>query len=315
MRLLILGGTRFLGWRVVERLAAEGHDLTLLSRRRIMAKLNIRQICAERSVGLAMLKGSYFDLVLDFICYDRTDIDQLIGNIFMESYVLISSTWLPRLWSGSHVDELPKNPIFRSDIPQVTFNYLLGKLGAEHALVELSKTGCKAVALRLPIILGEGDRTGRLDFYLRRLVDGQPIIAVDGAQNYAQIALMEDLAEVIVCWSTRTDISRYLIWEALPGEGRRVRNILESVATAIGVRMNLIDVSVSELSRELPAYLSHEPFWRESALRLTTSNIYVDVGMVPAIFGPACAKSSLQDCSFDNLRLKELNFLATRHAN
>lgn len=315
MRILIFGGTRFLGRRVAEVFAAAGHDLTLLSRRPGGAPAGARQICAARGAGLATLQGSRFDLVLDFICYDSNCIDQLAAIIVAERYVLISSTWLPRLWSGSHADELPSGPIpVATQLPSVTLNYLNGKLRAEQALATLRQTGCKAVSLRLPIMLGDGDHTGRLDFYRRRLVDGGPLIAVDGGQNHAQIAVMEDLAQAIARWSTEADIGRFSVWEALPDEGRSVSAIIETMAAAAGVAAQLVDVPVAEVARDLPAYLEQEPFWRESALPLTAANIYAAVGMRPAVFGLAFSKPTPGDDTIVALRSEELRFLASRHA-
>ncbi len=315
MRILILGGTRFLGRRVAEALAVAGHDLTLLSRRPGGAPAGARQICAERGEGLATLQGSDFDLALDFICYDNAGVDQLAASIAAESYVMISSTWLPRLWSGSRADELPSGPIpVAAQLQSETIKYLSGKLRAEQALAKLRQIGCKAVALRLPIILGDGDHTGRLDFYCRRLVDGGSLIAVDGGQNIAQIAVMEDLAQAIVRWSAEADIGRFPVWEALPDEGRSVRAIIETMAATIGVWVQLVDVSSAELARFLPAYLEHEPFWRESALPLTAANIYAAVGMVPAVFGQSFGTPVPGEVSIAGLRSEELLFLENRHA-
>jgi nucleoside-diphosphate-sugar epimerase len=316
VRILILGGTRFLGRRVAEILAAEGHDLTLLSRAPGGTIHGSRHVRAERRSGLMNLQGSRFDLVLDFICYDSTDVEQLAASIVAERYVLISSTWVPRLWLGNRADELANGTTpAEAELPSVTLNYLSGKLRAEQVLTKLRKLGCKAVSLRLPIMLGDGDHTGRLDFYRRRLGDGGSLIAVDGGQNHAQIAVMADLAEAIVRWSTETDIGRLPVWEALPGEGRSVREIIEGMAAAAGVTAKLVDVSISELARDLPAYLEKEPFWREIALPVTAANIYSAVGMAPAIFGEYFSRLAHGGEAMVGLRSEELRFLANRHAD
>ena len=315
MRILIIGGTRFLGRRVSEILALEGHDLTLLSRRHGGAPAGVNQICADRAEGLTKLRGVRFDLVLDFICYDNEGLDQLAAS-FMERYVLISTTWLPRLWSGSRPEELASGPTSAaSQLPIMTLNYLSGKLRAEQALTKLRQLGCKAVSLRLPIILGHGDHTGRLDFYLRRLADGGPLIAVNGGQNHAQIAVMADLAQVIVRWSIETDISRFHVWEALPGEGRSVRAILDNMAAAMGVTATLVDVPAAELCRDLPAYLEQEPFWRETLLPVTAANIYTAMGMKPAVFGEDFSSLVYGGDAMSGLRYEELRFIANRHTD
>ncbi|MDK9713638.1 MAG: hypothetical protein OEL86_05925 [Sulfuritalea sp.] len=314
MRILILGGTRFLGRRVAETLAATGHELTLLSRRPGSVPPGARQVCAERRAGLDNLKGSRFDLVLDFICHDGDGPADVAVSADPERYVLISSTWVPRLWSGARADELgPKPAPVAADLPPVTVNYLSGKVRAEQAVATLRKAGRDAVSLRLPMMLGAGDHTGRLDFYRHRLADGEPVIAIAGGSNHAQIAVMENLAQALVRWVEAADIGRLPVWEGLPGEGRSVRAILELMAASAGTTANLADVSVAELARDFPVYLEQEPFWRESALPVTEANIYAAVGMEPAIFGhglPALAASPTID-----LRAEELRFLANRQAH
>jgi len=315
VRILILGGTRFLGRRVAEVLASSGHDLTLLSRRRSGVPAGVHLICAERDAGLANLKllGSRFDLVLDFICYEKKDLVQLTGGLVEEHYVLISSTWLPRLWSGSRADELPSSlEPDSAGLPRVTLKYLNGKLRAEQALAHLRQTGCKAVSLRLPIMLGADDHTGRTDFYLSRMADGKPLIAVDGGHNYAQIAAMEDIAQAIVPWATNTDISRFPVWEALPDDGQSVRSIIERMATAAGVAVRLADVPSAELANKLPDYLEQEPFWRESALPLTKANIFDTVGLKASIFEKLLNLKPRICKITKKMRCKEIQFLENR---
>lgn len=313
MRILIIGGTRFLGRHVANQLAKIGHDLTLLSRRPGFAPEGANQICAERAEGIEMLQGRVFDLVLDFICYDSDAMDQLVDKIVVDRYVLISTTWLPRLWSGINADELVSDiKLVANKLPCNTLQYLHGKHRAELNLSKLRRLGWRAVSLRLPIMLGEGDHTGRFDFYFHRLVDGGPLMLVNGGNNDAQIAEVEDLANVITTWSTNKDISCYNVWEALPGEGRSIRSIIESIASTLGVKPLLVDVPLIELDQHLPSYLENEPFWRETALALTKANIYKAVGVIPKTFGIDLRMPICINASIDNLRLDELMFLEER---
>lgn len=308
-----MGGTRFLGRAVVKYLAAAGHDLTLISRRREGIPPDVRHVYEERAAGLERLKGGHFNLVIDFICYDEKNIYDIGINITADNYVLVSSTWLPRLWSGNCAIEFPTRPLQPvNELPEVTKHYLSGKLRAELALNTLRKLGCNAVSLRLPIILGEGDHTGRVDFYLRRLVGTDPLILVDGGSNHAQIVSMEDLAQAIILWITKIDISRFLVWEALPGEGESVRKIIETMVTSVGAAVNFVDISIEELSQNLPAYLDKEPFWRETALPLTAANIFSAINMKPIQFGKRITIPANINNATDDLRSLELKFLAGR---
>lgn len=315
MYVLILGGTRFLGQRVAESMRSAGHNVTTLSRRAGNQFANSTHICAERNAGLKGLFGKRFDLVLDFICYNKNDVLQVGRNILTKRYVLISSTWLPRLWSGRRADELVSCPTaIKGNLPTVTLRYLIGKLGAEHSLESLRTSGCSAVSLRLPIMLGKGDHTDRLNFYLRRLGDAGPVIAVDGGHNNAQIAAIEDSADAIVRWSTEIDINRFRVWEAIPDTGQSVRAIIQAMAAAARVNVHLVDVPAMELADCLPEFLEKEPFWRESALPISSANIFEAAGISPSSFAQKCSIPLREHCETDVLREQELSFLADRLA-
>ena len=68
MKLLILGGTRFLGRHIAEQALAAGHELTLLHRGRAGAGLfpQARHLLADRNGDLALLAGAGpWDAVID----------------------------------------------------------------------------------------------------------------------------------------------------------------------------------------------------------------------------------------------------------
>lgn len=77
MRLLILGGTVFLGRHVVLADRAAGHDITLLNRGRSQPELfpTLRRVTADGDGGLGPIEHARWDAVIDtsgFLPRDRT---------------------------------------------------------------------------------------------------------------------------------------------------------------------------------------------------------------------------------------------------
>ena len=70
LSVLVIGGTRFIGKKVVRGLITKGEKVTVLSRRKILSNENLESICDERAPGLIKLKGRHFDTVIDFICFN-----------------------------------------------------------------------------------------------------------------------------------------------------------------------------------------------------------------------------------------------------
>ena len=269
MKILVLGGTRFIGRALVERLLAAGHRVTVASRRVENAPVGAETVGGERKTLLAKLRHRVFDATMDFICYDRDGPDHVLEAMQPGLYVVVSSTWISRL----------HNP--RAPLLEVTRRYLEGKSGAEDAVSRLRAGGRAATVLRLPMVWGERDHTGRLDFYRRRIRTDRQVIAVDGGKNRAQIAWRDDVARVIATWLDRAGGERQPLWEALSDDGETVRAIIAEIAAAEDVKARLLTVSSANLARDFPGYLIDEPLWRETTVPVSEANLYAATGEKP----------------------------------
>ncbi|MCP9910357.1 NAD-dependent epimerase/dehydratase family protein, partial [Cyanobium sp. BA20m-p-22] len=67
MEILVMGGTRFVGKPLVERLLAQGHSLTLFTRGRNPLPAGVEHLAGDRSTpeGLQPLAGRRFDVIVD----------------------------------------------------------------------------------------------------------------------------------------------------------------------------------------------------------------------------------------------------------
>ncbi|MFM9104466.1 MAG: NAD-dependent epimerase/dehydratase family protein, partial [Cyanobium sp.] len=67
MDILVMGGTRFVGKPLVERLLAQGHALTLFTRGRNAVPEGVEHLVGDRSTaeGLAPLQGRRFEVIVD----------------------------------------------------------------------------------------------------------------------------------------------------------------------------------------------------------------------------------------------------------
>ena len=72
MKLLIIGGTRFLGRAIVNQALAEGHEVTLFNRGQSNPDLysgDVETLIGDRDGGLGVLNGRSFDAVIDTCGY------------------------------------------------------------------------------------------------------------------------------------------------------------------------------------------------------------------------------------------------------
>ena len=194
MNILIIGGTRFVGYQLTWRLLAGGHRVTLLNRGTTHDPFGLRvtRLRADRSTPnfARVLAGLEFDACVDFACHtgkDAAGAVATLGGGRVGHYVMISSgqVYLVRANSQRPASEadydgptIPR-PTDAADVDD--WVYGIEKRQAEDVLMAARETGnLPATRLRLPMVSGERDYYRRVESYLVRILDGGPVILPDG---------------------------------------------------------------------------------------------------------------------------------------
>jgi nucleoside-diphosphate-sugar epimerase len=202
MRILVIGGTLFIGRAIVERLADRGHDVTVLHRRdHHDLGPRIRNLRADRS-DLAtlsrLLKEGQFDVVFD-TAYDwekRTPANQVEHTArssgALHRYVFMSSIAA----YGPGLDHRESDPLVPDDTPNP---YAQHKASSERALFRMhADSGFPVTTFRPPFVHGPRQPFYREQFFWDRLRDGRPIILPDEGTAPIQWVFVSDLAEACV---------------------------------------------------------------------------------------------------------------------
>ncbi|RAV08647.1 NAD-dependent epimerase/dehydratase family protein [Paenibacillus contaminans] len=178
---LVLGGTRFFGKRLVERLIASRIDVTILTRGQTPDSFGdaVKRVQADRTDPEALEKalgGASYDVVYDNICYTPVEAEQAAelfagrtGNYIVTSSLSVYPYGEPRKlesfldpYAYPLPDPYPAKP-----------DYAEGKRLVEAVLAKKAKFPFAAV--RFPIVLGPDDYTRRLHFHVEHVRDGLPI--------------------------------------------------------------------------------------------------------------------------------------------
>lgn len=177
MRLLLLGGTRFLGRHVVDAALARDHEVTLFTRGRTPQPFGdrVRALVGDRdprvAPGLAALEGATWDAVIDTSGY----VPRVVG---------VSATLLaPRVRRYVFVSSLsviakPDRPGLDESAPVATLDDpatedVLPNYGGLKAACEASvrdACGDRAAIVRPGLIVGPHDATDRFGYWVARLV-------------------------------------------------------------------------------------------------------------------------------------------------
>jgi nucleoside-diphosphate-sugar epimerase len=180
---LVFGGTRFFGKRLVELLIQNGHNVTIATRGQsndeFGKKVNRIILDREKAESLNDLKNTYWDFVYDNICYSPVAA-KIACETFQENvgkYIFTST--LSVYDEGDLLEEADFNPYtYNYKIgDRNEFDYKEGKRNAEAYFFQ--KAPFQVIAPRFPIVLGEDDYTQRLVFHINNIKNLKPISADD----------------------------------------------------------------------------------------------------------------------------------------
>ena len=202
MKLLVLGGTKFLGRAIVGEALARGHELTLFNRGTTNAELfpEAEKLRGDRTEDLGALDGRSWDAVIDPSGY-VPGVVRASAEALRDSgrYVFISSISVYPDFDevrseGDPVAELGDAPV---DALAPDFsNYGSLKALCEAEVEEVF--GERSLIVRPGLIVGPHDPTGRFTYWPHRLARGGRILAPGPPERRAQFVDVRDLATWIV---------------------------------------------------------------------------------------------------------------------
>jgi len=198
MRLLVLGGTVFLGKHVVESALGRGHEVTLFNRWQTHTDRfpAIEKLVGDRDGGLDVLVGREFDAVVDTSGY-LPRIVSASAELLKDSvnrYLFVSSV---SVYDGTGLTEVnEQTPVATIDDPTVeeidgdTYGPL--KALCEQA-VERALPG-RTMVVRPGLIVGPDDPTDRFTYWPVRMTDGGDVVCPEPRDQPCQVIDVRDLA-------------------------------------------------------------------------------------------------------------------------
>jgi 2'-hydroxyisoflavone reductase len=207
-KLLILGGTAFLGPQVIEAALARGHTVTLFNRGRTNPELfpDLEKLRGDRNGDLAALEGREWDAVVDTSAYFPRQV-RLSAGLLADSvrhYVLVSTCSVYARLGEQDVDEGSELARLEDETPESVdaIAKITGEnYGALKALCEKeaeSKMPGRVANVRPGLIVGPGDGSDRFTYWPARLARGGEVLAPGEPSHTVQFVDVRDLGEWIV---------------------------------------------------------------------------------------------------------------------
>jgi 2'-hydroxyisoflavone reductase len=202
LRVLVIGGTKFLGRAFVEAALARGHELTLFNRGETNPDLfpDVEKLRGDRAGDLSPLEGRTWDAVVDTSGYVPSVVRasaELLRDVSL--YAFVSSVSVYADFSSAPHEEsacAELEDASADELAEDSSNYGALKALCERAVSEVFRE--RSLIVRPGLIVGPHDPTGRFSYWAHRLARGGEILAPGPPEHRAQFIDVRDLAEWLV---------------------------------------------------------------------------------------------------------------------
>jgi 2'-hydroxyisoflavone reductase len=236
MRILMVGGTRFIGKHVVEQALAAGHEVTLFHRGRTGADLfpDVEHRTGDRDSDLSALADGEWDATVDTCAYVPRQVHALADALGGRGghHLLVSSVSAYAPADGPGLTE--DAPLAELDDPSVDVvtNETYGGLKALCERMAVERHGPQTVIVRPTYVVGPDDYTWRFPWWVARIARGGDVLAPGPQDVPAQVIDVRDMA----AWMVRLleDGASGAFHAVSPEPVFTWRQQLESIVDAVG---------------------------------------------------------------------------------
>ena len=204
MKILVIGGTRFVGRHFVDAALANGHEITLFNRGQSNADLypNVENLVGDRTVAedLAVFDGRKWDVVVDTCGYVprivRMSAEKLANAV--DRYLFISTISVYEPMPQPNMDEdAPLQTLEDPTVEEITGETYGGlKVLCEQVVDEVFPG--RALQVRPGMIIGPHDPTDRYTYWAVRATQGGEILVPGTPERPVQMIDGRDLGELMV---------------------------------------------------------------------------------------------------------------------
>jgi 2'-hydroxyisoflavone reductase len=271
MRLLVIGGTRFVGRHIVEAGLSAGHDVTLLHRGRTGGNLfpEAEHLIADRDRDLGALSGREWDATVDVCGYIPTQVTHLAEALDGRGghHVFVSSVSAYAEATGPGGTEATLELVGPADptVDEVTPGTYGGlKVACEQAAAQAY--GKSLTVVRPTYVIGPWDPTGRFPWWVLRIARGGEVLAPGPSDAPLQVIDARDHAAWVLGLAERGQGGAFHAVSPVPPVG--IGDVLEAVASAVappGTTLTWVEpqwlLDQGENGRSLPLWSEGAPEW------------------------------------------------------
>lgn len=258
MKLLVLGGTSFVGRAIVEDALTSGHTLTLFSRGKTGSDLfpGVERRTGDREAGdYASLAEGNWDAVIDVSGYIPRHVTQAAGAIGARigRYLFISTCSVYDRTSAADgtTEDAPRLAPERGTEEVTAQTYGPLKVACEDDV--LARFGDRATLVRPGIVAGPHDPTDRFTYWVRRAAGGGRAALPGRPDQPVQVVDARDLGRLVIALLEQDKPGSY---NAVgPAEPVTLAALIKSCARAAGTEVDVVPVPAESVDPGFPLVL------------------------------------------------------------
>jgi 2'-hydroxyisoflavone reductase len=240
VKLLVLGGTKFLGRHTVNAALAAGHEVTIFTRGQTNPHLfpEVERLYGNRDGELDSLRGGRWDGVVDTSGYVPRIVRQsaeLLHDV-VGRYVFVSTISVYADFSHPVTEDTPVARLEDPDTEAVTEHYGALKAACEDAVAEIY--GDRGARVRAGLIVGPYDPTDRFTYWPRRIAGGGDVLGPGDPCAPVQFVDARDLGAWLVTLALEGPGG--VLNATGPAEPLTLAELLARTRDAIGADANIV---------------------------------------------------------------------------
>jgi len=263
MRLLILGGTVFLGRHAAEAATSRGHQVTLFHRGRSNPGVlqEAEHVIGDRDGGLGALAGGRWDAVIDTSGY----VPRVVGDAARElasrvaHYVFVSSVSAYADITRAGADESHPLATLEDPATEAVTGATYGALKAACERAAEDAMPGRVLHVRAGLLVGPHDTTDRFPYWPRRIARGGEVLAPGTPAHPVQLVDARDLAEWMVSMAEQRVSGAFNATG--PAEPLTLGALLERARSALGSSARLTWVDERFLLEHSVTPWTEMPLW------------------------------------------------------
>ena len=279
-KVLILGGTQFIGRSVVERLLElQQYEITLFNRQRTQADLfsGCHKIKGDRYTDdILQLTNQYWDFVIDVSCYYPAKLDEFIDQMEgrIGRYIFISTVSVYQLDEASQDQLITENNTAILDCTEAqktdTTVSSYGERKAECERVLLKYTWLDKIILRPCIVYGKHDHTDRFYYWLWKIRQQQRFVIPKCEHEKITLTYISDLVNIVV---RSMDIKEHSIFY---NTSTHEPYSLKEILLKMDANMQAIEIEVPTLLEKGITPGMSAPLWFNLSLKVSNEKLKQD---------------------------------------